>query len=78
MSWATALYAYFIIWWLTLFVVLPFGIERDETSAHGAPKDPKLRQKIVINSILSGLLWAILYILIEFDIVSFRELVRGY
>lgn len=77
MSWATGLYAYFIIWWLSLFVVLPFGIERDEASAHGAPKNPRLRQKVVINSILAGVLWAILYILVEFNIVSFRDLVQG-
>lgn len=27
MKWTSAIAIYFIIWWLTLFVVLPFGVK---------------------------------------------------
>ncbi len=46
-----------IIWWLVLFVVLPFGIQRDENSIKGndpgAPKNPMLRKKIYLTTIIS-------------------------
>ena len=37
----TGIAVYFVIWWITLFMVLPFGIERDgdieEGNDPGAP-----------------------------------------
>tara|TARA_B100000963_G_C22070843_1_gene427960 strand:+ start:242 stop:460 length:219 start_codon:yes stop_codon:yes gene_type:complete len=46
-----------IIWWLVLFVVLPFGIQRDENSIKGndpgAPKNPMLKKKIYLTTIIS-------------------------
>ncbi len=46
-----------IIWWLVLFVVLPFGIQRDENSIKGndpgAPKNPMLKKKIYFTTIIS-------------------------
>ena len=46
-----------IIWWLVLFVVLPFGIQRDNNTISGndpgAPKNPKLKKKILLTSIIS-------------------------
>ncbi len=46
-----------IIWWLVLFIVLPFGIERDENSIQGndpgAPKNPMLKRKIYLTTIIS-------------------------
>ena len=29
MAWVTGAAIYFIIWWMTLFLVLPFGVRRD-------------------------------------------------
>ena len=46
-----------IIWWLVLFVVLPFGIQRDENlimgNDPGAPKNPMLKKKIYFTTIIS-------------------------
>ena len=46
-----------IIWWLVLFVVLPFGIQRDDDfikgNDPGAPKNPMLKKKIYLTTIIS-------------------------
>ena len=55
MTLASAIAIYFIIWWLVLFIVLPFGIRNahetgetvEEGNEPGAPTNPRLVQKAV-------------------------------
>lgn len=54
---------YFIIWWLVIFIILPFGIrtqadEGDITlgTAPSAPVRPMLVRKAIIASIVSAIL----------------------
>lgn len=51
------IFSYIIIWWILLFMVLPFGIERDDApepaNDKGAPKNPKLKKKFLITSLLA-------------------------
>ena len=46
-----------VIWWLVLFMVLPFGIQKDDETVGGndpgAPKNPMLKKKIILTSIIS-------------------------
>ena len=46
-----------VIWWLVLFMVLPFGIQKDDEivggNDPGAPKNPMLKKKIILTSIIS-------------------------
>ena len=46
-----------VIWWLVLFMVLPFGIQKDEEivggNDPGAPKNPMLKKKIILTSAIS-------------------------
>ena len=41
-----------IVWWLVLFIALPFGIKKEDEvkdgNDPGAPKDPMLKKKIII------------------------------
>ena len=69
MSLVSALAVYFIIWWLCLFVVLPFGVksqhETDEItpgSEHGAPAQPLLLRKVLATTLLAGLIFAGVYL----------------
>jgi predicted secreted protein len=61
----TAIAIYFIIWWLALFLVLPFGVHsQHEESAFapgtdpGAPILPRIAAKLVWTTILAGVLFA--------------------
>jgi predicted secreted protein len=54
MGWALGLATYFVIWWVVLFAVLPFGVKSQaeagevvEGSDPGAPAVPHLKQKLL-------------------------------
>ena len=67
---ASAIAIYFIIWWLVLFLVLPFGIRNahdiggtvEEGNEPGAPVNPRLIQKALITTILATVVFAIFYL----------------
>ena len=67
MSLVSAIAIYFVIWWLVLFAVLPFGVEsqeREEVSAgtdHGAPREPMLVRKALITTIVAAIIFAGVY-----------------
>ena len=46
-----------VIWWLVLFMVLPFGIQKDDEivggNDPGAPKNPMLKKKLILTSVIS-------------------------
>jgi predicted secreted protein len=70
MSLASAIAIYFIIWWLVLFVVLPFGIRNaheagetvDEGHEPGAPINPRLVRKALVTTILATAVFAVFYL----------------
>jgi len=76
MNWLTGLVVYFLIWWVVLFAVLPWGVQREENPAPGhdpgAPAKPLLWRKVAATSLISGLLWLIAYWLITSSWISFR------
>ena len=82
MSLASALAIYFIIWWLVLFLVLPFGIRNahesgeavEEGNEPGAPVKPRLIQKAVITTILAALVYAVLYLAVTRGLLSLDSL----
>lgn len=71
-----ALALYFVIWWITLFAVLPFGIrsqhETGEVTAGtepGAPVLPGLLKKAAITSVIAAVIFAgVYYVWVAYDI----------
>jgi predicted secreted protein len=64
MAIATAIAIYFLIWWIMLFAVLPWGVRaQGEEGAPGtdpgAPTVPRLRAKLIWTTIASAVVWAI-------------------
>jgi predicted secreted protein len=73
-----ALGIYFICWWLVLFAVLPFGIgaaeqEGDHVTGHadGAPAEPRIVLKFAITTVISALIFAIVYAVIVYRPIPF-------
>jgi predicted secreted protein len=69
MSLVSGLAIYFVIWWLVLFLVLPFGVRsqhemNDVTfgTDSGAPHQPWIVRKVIATSILAGLVFACVYV----------------
>lgn len=76
MTWFEGLVAFIIIWWLVIFVVLPWGVKppaRVQTGhASGAPENPRLWRKAAITTVISAALWLVLFVVAEFGLISFR------
>jgi predicted secreted protein len=68
---------YVTLWWTVLFAVLPIGV----TSHHeaglnlrdggdpGAPVDPKLKRKFFTTTWVSGVIFAIFFVLFHFHVI---------
>ena len=58
---------YLILWWLVFFVMLPFGIERDQDVTFGndpgAPKKSLVKKKAIISSFITLILTSVAIII---------------
>jgi predicted secreted protein len=69
MNIASAVAIYFIIWWMVLFIALPFGVRSSHESGTaveegheaGAPVDPRLLWKAVMTTIIATIVFAVFY-----------------
>ncbi|TCZ57158.1 DUF1467 family protein [Roseicella aquatilis] len=78
MGWFSGIVVFLLVWWLTLFAVLPIGTrpnpERDaESGWRGVPEAPRLLRKVVITTLVTTIIWFGFYALIESDWFSFRS-----
>ena len=71
MNLVSAIAVFFIIWWTALFAVLPFSLSRDE---QGIPRNPNLKKKFLITTIIAIVIWLLIYVLVEVEVISFRDL----
>jgi predicted secreted protein len=74
MSLLSSVAIFFVIWWLCLFVVLPWGVKSphevrgDEATDvlsgadQGAPYQPQLVKKAIATTILAGIVFAAVYL----------------
>jgi predicted secreted protein len=82
MTWFTGLIVYILVWWLTLFAVLPFWtrpVADPDSPEHfsGAPEKPMLLRKVVATTLVSGVIWLGIWAIIESDLISFRAMEAG-
>ena len=68
MPWISALAIYFVVWWLCLFVVLPFKVRNQvdegewvQGSERGAPAMARLWPKLLITTLLAAAVTALLF-----------------
>ncbi len=66
MSVTSALAIYFVLWWIVLFAVLPFGVrsqieagEHVEGSDPGAPAVPMMLRKLFWTTLVSAIIFAL-------------------
>ncbi len=78
MDWATALATYVIIWWLVMFMVLPWGVRRiepedlGEGADPGAPENPRMLMKVAVTTGISGVIFGLVYLVVISGVISFR------
>lgn len=81
MGWATGIAVFIIIWWVSLFTVLPWRANRAQQPLPGtiesAPDNPLLLKKFAITTVIASVLFVILYVLQAYDVISFHEMAKG-
>lgn len=69
---------YVVIWWLVVFMVLPWGnqsisdAEVAEGQMPGAPAKPRMLLKAGITTVIATVLFGVVYWLIDSGAVNFR------
>lgn len=82
MRMTSAIAIYFIIWWLVLFMVLPFGVRNAHESGEsveqgneaGAPVNPRLWRKALYTTILASIVFALVYGTITRGWINFDDI----
>ena len=76
MAWTSISAIFFIVWWLVLFMVLPFGVQKVENPEpgheHGAPAKPMLVRKAIATTILAAIVTAIVVAMANAGVFDFR------
>jgi predicted secreted protein len=77
MSLVSGLAIYFIIWWVVLFAVLPWGVRNhheegveDEMAFAGAPVQPRIALKALVTTVVAGIIFAAIWVSIEYRLVT--------
>lgn len=77
MSITFALAIYFVIWWITLFAVLPFGLRTQDEEGdivpgtpESAPFKPRLLRTFLINTIVAAIVFAFVWAIIVFRLID--------
>lgn len=77
MSVTLALAIYFVIWWIVLFTVLPFGVRTQGEDGDvvpgtpaSAPVAPGILRTFAVTTLVAGVVFAVAYAVIVYDIMS--------
>ena len=82
MDLVSGIVVYVILWWWILFMVLPFGVRREDDVQQGndagAPKKPMLAIKLLATTVIAALVWVGVDLVVRSDLISFREMIRDW
>jgi predicted secreted protein len=83
MATATAIAIYFIIWWVVLFAVLPWGVRSQQESGEvasgtdpGAPAVHRVWLKLLWTTVIAGVVFAILTAVYKSGLIPYDFLMR--
>ena len=75
---------YVMIWWIVFFSILPVGIQSNkaifkdslEGSDPGAPKNPKIGKKFLITTIITSILFIMIYYIVDLGFFNLRNFLQ--
>lgn len=74
MDWFSATVVFAIVWWLVLFMVLPFGAQPpadvEKGHADSAPARPRIGIKLLVTTLIAAILTALVVWVIQQGFVS--------
>jgi predicted secreted protein len=76
----TAFAIYFVIWWIVLFAVLPWGVRSQQESGAvvpgsdpGAPNFPRLLLKLLWTTLISIVVFALGAVVYRYRLIAFDD-----
>ena len=86
MTKTTAAAVFFLIWWIVLFAVLPWGVRSQHEvggevtpgTDPGAPVVPKLGRKLVWTTLVTSVVFAAFYVVYADRLVTLDELLAPF
>jgi predicted secreted protein len=85
MSVTTALAIFFVIWWVVLFTVLPWGIRSQHESGEiapgtdpGAPVVPHLGRKLIWTTVVAAAVFAGCYLVYAHRLITIEGLMAPF
>jgi predicted secreted protein len=80
MAITSAIVLYAVIWFLTLFIVLPIRLKTQQDVGEivpgtpaSAPVNPQLKLRALIVTGVAAVIWAVLYTVIETEMLTVRD-----
>jgi predicted secreted protein len=81
MTLSTAIAIYFVIWWVVLFVVLPWDVRSQEESGAisqgtdpGAPVVPRLWWKLLWTTVIASVVFVVCALVYDYRLVTLEGL----
>jgi predicted secreted protein len=85
MTTATAVAVFFLIWWVVLFAVLPWGVRSQHEGGEvapgtdpGAPTLPKLGRKLVWTTVVAGMIFSGCYVVYADRLIPLDSLMARF
>ena len=85
MTTTTGVAIFFLIWWVVLFAVLPWGVRSQHEGGEvapgtdpGAPTVPRLGRKLVWTTLVAGVIFAACYVVYTDRLISLDSLMAGF
>ena len=84
MSITGSIIVFVMIWWIIFFSVLPFGVrsnkevfkEKIEGMDPGAPKNPNIAKKFFITTLITTVIFSVIYYLAKAELLNLREFLK--
>ena len=76
MNWLTGIVVYILVWWVTLFAILPLWVTPADPEepgfAAGAPRRPLMLRKVAVTTVVAAIIWFGIYVVVSEPWFSFR------
>ena len=83
MSWISIFAIYFILWWVVLFAMLPFGLKTQDEDGEvtlgtvpSAPRGPHMLGAVIRTTLVSGVIFLAFYAAVVWFGFSFDDIPR--
>ena len=69
-----------LIWWIVFFALLPIDVNREKKQNiigidAGAPENPKIIKKFVYSTLITSIIFIIIFLLVKYEYLNIRNLI---